>query len=313
MKLHNKNILVTGANGMIAYQLISLLKNKNCNLTLTDIHNKSRFFHNHKYIAGDLRSRKFSNSICKGQDVIFSLVGMKGSPQRCLNAPASLSIPMVQFNANIIESAHINDVEWFLYTSTIGVYEPSEVFYEDSVWETFPSKNDWYGGWAKRMGELHIESLSIEHGWNRYSIVRPANVYGPYDNFGEWSMVIPSLIKKAFDNEIIEVWGDGSPIRDILYSKDVALGMIHMVENEINQPVNLGSGGGVTIKEIAEIVSEYFDKELVWNIEKPMGDMKRLMDTSRAESCGFKPQTILKEGIKKTIKWYEEELSNGLF
>tara|TARA_R100001377_G_scaffold25702_1_gene13942 strand:- start:51 stop:992 length:942 start_codon:yes stop_codon:yes gene_type:complete len=312
MKLTNKNILITGANGMIAYQLINLLKTKNCNLTLTDIQEKSKFFDDEKYVGGDLRSRSFTQSICKGQDIVFSLVGMKGSPQRCLEAPASLSIPMTQFNANVIESAHKNDVEWLMYTSTIGVYEPAEVFNEDDVWKTFPSKNDWYGGWAKRMGELHIESLSIEHNWNRASIVRPANVYGPYDNFGEWSMVIPSLIKKGFENDIIEVWGDGSPIRDIVYSEDVARGMIHMVENEVTAPVNLGSGTGVTIKEIAEIISEYFDKELIWDTTKPMGDMKRLMNTERANSYGFYPQTSLKDGIKKTIEFYEEGINELL-
>ena len=307
MILKNKNVLVTGANGMIAYQLVKLLKNKGCYLTLTDIQNESKFFGDEKYIGGDLRSRSFADSICKNQDIIFSLVGMKGSPRRCLEAPASLSIPMTQFNANIIEAAHKNDVEWFLYTSTIGVYEPSEVFYEDSVWKTFPSKNDWYGGWAKRMGELHIESLSIEHDWNRASVVRPANVYGPYDNFGEWSMVIPSLIKKAIENDTIEVWGDGSPIRDIVYSEDVARGMIHMVENEVIEPVNLGSGTGVTIKEIAEIISEYFNKDLIWDTEKPMGDMKRLMNMEKSNSYGFHPKTSLRDGIHKTIEWYEEK------
>ena len=213
-----------------------------------------KYFDDEKYIGGDLRSRSFSDSICKEQDIVFSLVGMKGSPKRCLEAPASLSIPMTQFNANIIESAHKNNVEWFLYTSTVGVYSPADVFNEDDVWSTFPSKLDWYGGWAKRMGELHIGSLDVEYGWNKASIVRPANVYGPYDNFGEWAMVIPSLIKKGFENDVIEVWGDGSPIRDIVYSEDVARGMIYMVENKIAEPINLGSGTGVTIKEIAEII-----------------------------------------------------------
>ena len=223
---------------MIAYQLIKLLKQKDCDLTLTDIQDESKYFDDEKYIGGDLRSRSFSDSICKEQDIVFSLVGMKGSPKRCLEAPASLSIPMTQFNANIIESAHKNNVEWFLYTSTVGVYSPADVFNEDDVWSTFPSKLDWYGGWAKRMGELHIGSLDVEYGWNKASIVRPANVYGPYDNFGEWSMVIPSLIKKGFENDVIEVWGDGSPIRDIVYSEDVARGMIYMVENKIADPIN---------------------------------------------------------------------------
>ena len=103
LDLKNKKVLVTGANGMIAYQLIKLLKQKDCNLTLTDIQDESKYFDDEKYIGGDLRSRSFSDSICEKQDIVFSLVGMKGSPKRCLEAPASLSIPMTQFNANIIE------------------------------------------------------------------------------------------------------------------------------------------------------------------------------------------------------------------
>ena len=116
--------------------------------------------------------------------------------------------------------------------------------------------------------------------------------------------MIPSLIKKAYENDILNVWGDGSPIRDLINSEDVARGMIHMVENQVTEPVNLASGTGVTIKEIAEIIADYFGKEIEWDTTKPMGDMKRIMDTTRAESYGFKPQVGLKEGIIKTIEWY---------
>ena len=172
---------------------------------------------------------------------------------------------------------------------------------------TGPSNNDWYAGWAKRIGEMNVEAYVKEYNWNRCSIVRPANVYGIDDNFGEWSMVIPSLIKKAMENDKIEVWGDGSPIRDLIYAEDVADGMIHMVEHEVTEPVNLGSGTGVTIKEIAEIISEYFGKEIVWDTTKPMGDMKRIMDTTRAEGHGFKASTSLKEGVINTIEWYLEK------
>ena len=171
------------------------------------------------------------------------------------------------------------------------------------------SENDWFAGWAKRIGEMNVEAYTKQYNWNKTSIVRPANVYGPYDNFGEWSMVIPSLIKKAYENDKISVWGDGSPIRDIIHAEDVARGMIHMVENEVTEPVNLGSGTGVTIKEIANIISEYFNKELIWDTTKPMGDMKRLMSMERANSYGFYPQTSRKEGIINTIEWYKGKMN----
>jgi GDP-L-fucose synthase len=309
MNIKNKNVLVTGANGMVAYQLIKLLKDKNCNLRLTDLHKKSKFYDDVEYISGDLRNRSFAQSICENQDVVFSCVGLKASPEECKSKPASHSVTMNQFNSNIIESAFKNNVEWFLYTSSVGVYYPSEIFIEDDVWKTTPSHNDWYGGWAKRMGELNVEASMIEYGRNNCSIVRPANIYGKWDVFSDKATVVGSLINKGYHNDVLEVWGDGSPIRDFIYSEDVARGMIHMVENEVTEPVNLGSGNGVTIKEISNIIADCFSKEIVWDVEKPMGDMKRLMSTERAESYGFKPKVNLKDGITKTIEWYKENVN----
>ena len=294
MTFKNKKILVTGGNGMIGRRLVELLKHEGADVRVADLPEYN------------LTKKTDCKEACDGMDMVFHLAGIKGSPQRCMEQPASFSVPMIQFNANMIEAAYNAGVEWFLYTSSVGVYHPTEVFVEDDVWETFPSGNDWYAGWAKRIGEMNVEAYMKQYNWNCCSIVRPANVYGPNDNFGQWSMVVPSLIKKAIENDKIEVWGDGSPIRDLIYAEDVARGMIHMVENRIIEPVNLGSGTGVTIKEIAEIISEYFGKELVWDTTKPMGDMKRLMSMERANSHGFYPKTSLKDGIIKTIEWYKE-------
>ena len=289
----DKNVLVTGGNGMIGQALVELLYDTtSANIMVADLPNV------------DLRDRKDCKAVCEGQDIVFHLAGIKGSPQRCMEAPASFSVPMIQFNANMIEAAYNADVEWFLYTSSVGVYHPTEVFVEDDVWKTFPSENDWYAGWAKRIGEMNVQAYMKEHNWNQCSIVRPANVYGPNDNFGEWSMVVPSLIKKAIENDVLVVWGDGSPIRDLIYAEDVARGMIHMVENGVTDPVNIGSGTGVTIGEVAEIIAEYFGKEISWDTTKPMGDLKRVMSTKRAESYGFKPMIDLKSGLEKTINWY---------
>ena len=291
----NKNILVTGGKGMIGRSLVDILQTKSPNnILVADLPDY------------DLRDRNVCKEICDGQDIIFHLAGIKGSPQRCMESPASFSVPMIQFNANMVEAAFNADVDWFLYTSSVGVYHPAEVFEEDDVWKTFPSEYDWFAGWAKRIGEMNVEAYVKQNNWNKCSIVRPANVYGPNDNFGKWSMVVPSLIKKAMENDVLEVWGDGSPIRDLIYTDDVARGMIHMVENQVTEPVNLGSGDGVTIKEVADIIASYFQLDIEWDETKPMGDSKRLMSTERAESFGFSPQTSLENGIVKTIQWYKE-------
>ena len=298
MKLQNKNVLVTGGNGMIGRALVELLYDTtSANIMVADLPNV------------DLRDRNDCKAVCEGQDVVFHLAGIKGSPIRCMESPASFSVPQIQFNANMIEAAYNAGVEWFLYTSSVGVYHPAEVFVEDDVWKTFPSENDWYPGWAKRVGEMNVQAYTKEYDWNKCSIVRPANVYGPNDNFSDESTVIASLIKKAFKNDVLEVWGDGSPIRDFIYSEDVARGMIHMVENEVTEPVNLASGTGVTIKDLAFIICEYFDVGLSFDESKPNGDMKRILSTKRAESYGFKPQVSLDEGIHRTINWYKEFMS----
>ena len=295
MKLHNKNVLVTGGNGMIGRALVELLYDTtSANIMVADLPNV------------DLRDRNDCKAVCEGQDVVFHLAGIKGSPIRCMESPASFSVPQIQFNANMIEAAYNAGVEWFLYTSSVGVYHPAEVFVEDDVWKTFPSENDWYPGWAKRVGEMNVQAYTKEYDWNKCSIVRPANVYGPNDNFSDESTVIASLIKKAFKNDVLEVWGDGSPIRDFIYSEDVARGMIHMVENEVTEPVNLASGTGVTIKDLAFMICEYFNVGLSFDESKPNGDMKRILSTERAESYGFKPQVSLDEGIHRTINWYKE-------
>jgi GDP-L-fucose synthase len=219
----NKNILVTGGTGMIGRALVDKLREYECNITVVDLNANKSGFSEIEYIQADLRYFSKCEEICKNQDYIFNVVGVKGSPQACATQPADFMVPMLQFNTNMMEAARKSGAEWYLYTSSVGVYSPAEVFYEDDVWKTFPSPNDRFAGWAKRMGELQAEAYAIQYGWKNCSIVRPANVYGKFDNFNPVnSMVIPSLIRKAQENEILEVWGDGSAIRDFIYADDVA-------------------------------------------------------------------------------------------
>jgi GDP-L-fucose synthase len=260
----NQKVLVTGGAGMIGRQLVDLLLEKGAKITVADLNEPTDLPQGVDFIKTNLLYFDQCQNICQGQDYVFNLVGIKCSPKVTIEQPADIMGPMMQFNTNMLEAAMKANVKWYLYTSTVGVYTPAEVFYEDDVWKGSPSPNDWYGGWAKRMGELQCEAYAKQRGEGICSIVRPANVYGPYDNFDlKNAMVVPSLIRKSHQNEVLEVWGDGSPVRDFIHAKDVARGMIHMVENKITQPVNLGSGTGVTIKEIAEVVANYFNKPKV--------------------------------------------------
>ncbi len=306
----NKKILVTGGTGLIGRPLVEALVKQGAQVVVVSLDDPKLAPKGVKFIRSDLR--EFSNcmDVCKGKDIVFHLAGIKGSPLLNQKQPASFFVPTITFNTNMMEAARRQGVARFLYTSSVGVYAPAEVFYEDDVWKSFPSENDRFAGWAKRMGELQAQSYEIEYGWDKISIVRPANVYGSFDNFDpKTAMVIPSLINRALSGENpLVVWGDGSPIRDFIYSKDVAMGMMLAVEKGINVPVNLGSGSGVTIKEIAEVIAGSVPEgkvKIVWDKTKPKGDVKRLMDMKRAKKLlGFKPKYSLEEGIRETIAWY---------
>ena len=287
----NKSALVIGANGMVGTALMKVLGRSKTYFKIKGVD-----------IETDM-TIKSNTEIIKDYDHIYHLAGKKGSPQTAKERPADY-LPMLQFDANIIEAVGKYKPEWFLYTSSIGVYPPMEVYEEDKVWHEVPSENDKIPGYIKRMGELGCYAIRATYGYENISIVRPANIYGPNDNFGKNSMVIPALIKKGHEDDVINVWGDGSPTRDFIYCEDVARGMLHMVENKVNDTVNLGSGEGVKISDSANTIGRHFDKEVKYDTTKPNGDMKRLMSMKRANDYGFKPTTSLDDGIQKTIDWY---------
>jgi len=300
----NKNVLVTGGCGMIGRELVSLLHGRGAKVRVADIKDPVDMS-NIEFVRADLRDFSDCKKIVKDMDYVFNLVGIKCSPKVCLERPADIMGPMMQFNTNMLEAAMNEGVDWYLYTSTVGVYQPAEVLREDDVWQTQPSRNDWFGGWAKRMGELQCQAYEKQYGAGKCSIVRPANVYGSYDNFDpDSSMVVPSLIKKAFSGDKMEVWGDGSAVRDFIHARDVAEGMLFVVENKITQPVNLGSGDGVTIKQVADAVANIAGVEVIWDTTKPTGDARRVFDMTRAHSLGFFPKISIEDGIKETVEWY---------
>ncbi|MBN8828428.1 MAG: NAD-dependent epimerase/dehydratase family protein [Sphingobacteriia bacterium] len=305
----DKEVLVTGGTGLIGQPLVRMLVEQGAKVTVVSLDDPSRAPQGVEFVRADLR--EFSNclDVCKDKEIVFHLAGVKGSPAMTAKRPASFFVPTISFSINMMEAARRQGAQRYLFTSSVGVYSPAEVFYEDDVWKTFPSPNDRFAGWAKRMGELQADAYKIEYGWDKISIVRPANVYGPYDNFDpNNAMVIPSLIHRVMSGERpLVVWGDGTPVRDFIFADDVARGMMLAVEQGISEPINLGSGTGATIREVAEIVCKNVpggEVELQFDPTKPKGDAKRLMDMERAKSYGFECKTSLEEGIKKTIDWY---------
>tara|TARA_Y100000590_G_scaffold461534_1_gene623350 strand:- start:6719 stop:7714 length:996 start_codon:yes stop_codon:yes gene_type:complete len=315
VNFNNKNILVTGGTGMIGQPLVEILISMGAHVRIASLDDPSRAHQDADFLKTDLRFFDQCIDACEDMDFVFNLVGIKGSPAMTAKQPASFFVPTLQFSINMMEAARRGGVQKYLFTSSVGVYEPAEIFYEDQVWKTFPSPNDRFAGWAKRMGELQAEAYRIEYEWNDIYIVRPANVYGPWDNFDpENAMVIPSLIKRALDGENpLNVWGDGSAIRDFIHARDCAQGMIEVFEQGITEPINLASGKGISIREIVETIVPlvYPQPEVIWDTSKPSGDSRRVLDTSRAESYGIFPKISLNDGICETLEWYKANMENS--
>ena len=303
-----RKVLVAGGTGMIGIQLVGLLVEAGARVRIASLDDPARAHPDAELVRSDLTSFDNCLAACHGMDFVFNLLGVKGSPAVTTTKPASFFVPTVMMDTALMEAARRCAVEGFLFTSSVGVYAPAEVFREDDVWKTFPSENDRFAGWAKRMGELQAEAYRIQHGWDRIAIVRPSNVYGPYDNFDlENAMVVPTLIRRAVDGENpFRVWGDGSAERDFVHATDVARGMILAAERMPGHPVNLGSGVGISIRRLVEIITSNVTSrpEVVWDRSKPSGDRKRLMDISRARAMGWGPAIPLEVGVADVMEWY---------
>ena len=309
-------VLVTGGTGMIGRYLVPLLLQSENEVTVASLDGKELCHSDARFKRLDLRDINNCMNVCEGIDEVYHLAGVKGSPKMCREQPADFFVPTISFNINMMHAARIKGVKKYLYTSSVGVYHPAEIFKEDDVWKTFPSENDKFAGWAKRMGELQAEAYKVQYNKskNLYCIVRPGNVYGRFDNFDpSTGMVIPSLIARVFKGESpLKVWGDGSPVRDFVHASDVAKAMIYVMHNNIDKPVNVSSGHPTSIKKLVEIISANFDNAPFEFTEKGFsGDNKRLMDVTRLKRNGWKPEVKLEEGIKDTISWYKLEGYKG--
>ena len=247
-------------------------------------------------------------------DSVINCFGIKGSPIRAKERPLDFLTPSVKGNINIIENCFKHD-SFLVFLSSVGVYEPAEEFVEDTVWKTLPSINDWFPSWSKRIPELFLEAYKTQHNWTKYCILRPANIFGEHDNYGDESTVIASTVRKIYnveDGGEIEAWGDGSPTRDFIYANEVATACLKCSEWGKHLISNIGSGEEISIKRMIETVAKVSGKSITikWDVSKPNGDMKRRMNTEIQSKYGLLPETNFEHGIKFTYEFYKEQMKN---
>lgn len=303
-----KNALVTGGTGLIGRQIVDMLcqagaKVRIVSLDHVTVHAQA------EHVIGDLTQYDLCKQVTQDMDFVFHLAGIKASAGISSTKLASHFVPTVMFNTNVLEASRINKVQKLLYTSSIGAYANADVFTESSEQPgTFSNAPMDFAGWAKRMGELQVHAYKVQYGMENFAIVRPANVFGPGDNFDpQNAMVVPTLLYRIFNKENpVVIWGDGTAIRDFAYSRDVAEGCILALHHGTKgRFVNLGSGKAVTIKELVETLRSFLDFNYEFDSTKPSGFPKRIMDISMArELIGYNPDTSLRSALKATWDWF---------
>jgi GDP-L-fucose synthase len=225
--------------------------------------------------------------------------------------------------ANVLMGAHVLEVarhagtDKLVLVGTVCAYPKHAPvpFREETLWDGYPEETNAPYGVAKRSLLVGAQSYRAQYGLNAIYLV-PVNLYGPGDNFDlETAHVIPALIRKmteaaAAHRSTVTLWGDGTPTREFLYVDDCAEGLWRAAERyEGADPVNLGSGEEVSIRELAERIAETvgYTGQIEWDTSKPNGQQRRRLDVSRAEELfGFRAATMLREGLGRTASWYRE-------
>ena len=254
-------------------------------------------------------------------DVVIHLAAVVGGIGANRKHPGKFYYQNLMMGALLMEHARLAGLEKFVAIGTICAYPKFTPvpFREDDLWAGYPEETNAPYGIAKKNLLVQAQAYRTEYGFNAVYLL-PVNLYGPGDNFDpETSHVIPALIRKCLDavdrgQPSVEIWGTGKATREFLYIDDAAEGVVLATERlETSDPVNLGAGFEISIKDLAELIARLtgFHGQLVWNTSQPDGQPRRSLETSRAEQLfGFKARTTFEEGLARTIDWYRLQRSS---
>jgi GDP-L-fucose synthase len=305
-----RRVLVTGGAGFLGSYVVEKLNERRCkevfvprskDYNLVEMEGVKRLYHDAK------------------PNIVIHLAARVGGIGANLANPGKFFYDNLMMGIQMMEIGRNEGIDKFVAIGTICAY-PKFIplpFREEDLWNGYPEETNAPYGLAKKMLLVQAQAYRRQYGFNAIYLL-PVNLYGPRDNFDiESSHVIPAVIKKCVDamrgnHTQITVWGTGKPTREFLYAEDAAEGIVLATERyNKTDPVNLGAGFEITIKDLVEIIAKLtgFKGDIIWDTTKPDGQPRRIVDTSRAEKeFGFKAKTPLEEGLKKTIDWY---LSTG--
>ena len=312
--------MVTGGAGFVGVNLIKRLLDEGADIRATLHINKPVLNDNRiEYFYGDLRIEENCQKAVAGVDYVFMCAANTSGAKVMATTPLVHLTPNILMNMQMLQAAYTAKVKKFLFISTNTVYPLTDFPVKES-----DVTNNFYESyhivaWMKRFTEIVCEMYS-----NRIKepmktiVVRPGNLYGPYDKFDwEKSKVIPAIMRRAIErHDPFEVWGDGMDLKDFLYIDDCIDGlMLAMEKLEEFEPINVASGIPVTIRDVLTQIlksADYDDADVQYDSSKPTMIPKRMIDISLAkEKLGFEPKVSLQDGIHKTVQWYKEYYKNS--
>lgn len=306
----DKKVLVTGGDGFLGTHLVRYLKKLSPKKVIIPIFPKY-----------DLRKYEDCLKVCKNIDLVIHLAANVGGIGYNKKHPAELFDDNILMGVNMMRAARKQNVKKFVTLGTICAYPKLTPipFKEKDLWNGYPEETNAPYGLAKKMQLVQAQAYRDQYGFNAIFLL-PVNLFGPGDNFNpKSSHVISALIRKFIEakeqnkKEVI-AWGTGKPTREFLYVEDAAEGILLAAEKYNKpDPVNLGAGFEISVKELAELIKKLtdFKGKIIWDKTRPDGQPRRMLDTTLAKKeFGFVAKTPFEEGLKKTVKWFLENRPN---
>ena len=307
LDLANKRVVVTGGAGFLGQAVVEALKDRGASDIVVP---RSQTY--------DLRDRRAIERLFDDArpDVILHLAAVVGGIGANRDNPGRFFYENLIMGAELLEVSRIRGIEKFVTVGTICAYPKHTPvpFREEALWDGYPEETNAPYGVAKKALLVQGQAYREQYGMNIVYLL-PVNLYGPRDNFDlQTSHVIPALIRKCIEArdagvDVLDVWGDGSPSREFLHVRDAAEGILLAAESyDDPDPVNLGTGREITIRDLVGLITEAtgFEGTINWQTDKPNGQPRRCLSTDRArERFGFEAGISLEDGIRETVAWYE--------